>query len=309
MILAATDLSAGGRVAIARAGVLAKRRNQPLAVVCVIDHLPGHIATTAMFALEFDPLEVGRLARNATRSSLEETVATLVPDFDDVELYVRTGSAVDAIIELADDINATMICVGRSGAGFIERSLLGTTAERVMRSANRPVMLAPAGDASPASRILVPFDLGPCGDEQLRQLHALDLDSAPNILLLGVTATPTYFADIVGDPAIRVELVNSLTRELVAGVEERAKQIQIPGATVRTLVVEGDPARQILSAAREHGCDTIVIGTRNRRGLQRVLIGNTVERVARRFEGVTITAPSPEVVASYATSNTDTETI
>ncbi|WP_336343930.1 universal stress protein [Halalkalicoccus ordinarius] len=50
---------------------------------------------------------------------------------------------------------------------------------------------------------------------------------------------------------------------------------------VRTHLIEGSPAREIVDFATEEGCDLIVMGTHGRGGIDRLLLGSVAERVVR----------------------------
>jgi nucleotide-binding universal stress UspA family protein len=55
--------------------------------------------------------------------------------------HIRIGSAADEIVAVAAEVAASLIVVGSHGAGAIERLLLGSTAERVVRRAHCPVVV------------------------------------------------------------------------------------------------------------------------------------------------------------------------
>ena len=65
---------------------------------------------------------------------------------------------------------------------------------------------------------------------------------------------------------------------LVAGVAERLRS---RGMNATGAVEEGDPASRIVEVATEWGADLVVVGSHGRRGLERFLIGNVSESVAR----------------------------
>lgn len=65
--------------------------------------------------------------------------------------------------------------------------------------------------------------------------------------------------------------------------EERARR------PVRSSLLTGDPAEEILRHAREEHCDLVVVGTHGRTGVRRLVLGSVAERVARR-------APCPVLV-------------
>ena len=60
------------------------------------------------------------------------------------------------------------------------------------------------------------------------------------------------------------------------------------GIRVKVLLLSGDPADQIIRAARAHHADLIVVGTHGRRGFSKMMLGSVAEHVLR-------TAPCPVV--------------
>lgn len=56
-------------------------------------------------------------------------------------------------------------------------------------------------------------------------------------------------------------------------------QVTDPAIKVERRLVEGHPAQEILRVAAEVGCDLIVMGTRGRTGLQRLILGSVAEQV------------------------------
>lgn len=54
------------------------------------------------------------------------------------------------------------------------------------------------------------------------------------------------------------------------------------GVELTTETVIGDPGREIVAFAEEHGHDHIIIGSHGRTGATRVLLGSVAERVVRR---------------------------
>jgi nucleotide-binding universal stress UspA family protein len=93
------------------------------------------------------------------------------------------------------------------------------------------------------------------------------------------------FAPEAGVPA--QTLMEELRRDghaILAGAASRAG-----GAPPWQFLREGDPAHEIIAAAREWDADLIVLGSHGRSGLARVMLGSTAESVVRH-------APCPVVV-------------
>lgn len=64
-------------------------------------------------------------------------------------------------------------------------------------------------------------------------------------------------------------------------LERVAGELAGKGVRVRTEVRRGDPAAEIVTAAREIGADLVAMTTRGRGGLGRVLLGSVAEAVLR----------------------------
>jgi nucleotide-binding universal stress UspA family protein len=62
---------------------------------------------------------------------------------------------------------------------------------------------------------------------------------------------------------------------------------------VKSELVEGLPSEEILRAARDSGCDLIVLGTHGRTGLGRLLLGSVAEEVLRKAPCPVLAVKSP----------------
>jgi len=127
-------------------------------------------------------------------------------------------------------------------------------------------------------KIVVAFD----GSEQSKSAFdfALELTklcpgAAPEISVLSV-AQPPEPIDIVEMDAI----IDSATRhyhELFTGLKEKARERNIE---IRTEVVVGHPADQIVKYAQEKNADMIVIGQKGKSKIETWLLGSVSKRVA-----------------------------
>ena len=73
-------------------------------------------------------------------------------------------------------------------------------------------------------------------------------------------------------------------------------QLEVPGVPFESRLAFGGAAAEILKTAQETGCDLIVMGTRGRKGLGRLLMGSVAEQVVRNAlcPVVTVNSPSRE---------------
>lgn len=73
---------------------------------------------------------------------LAKTCGSAIP----VHTHVDESSenTANAIIRQSDELDCDLIAIGRHGHGMLERFLLGSTVERVVRLSDKPVWVAPA---------------------------------------------------------------------------------------------------------------------------------------------------------------------
>jgi len=72
------------------------------------------------------------------------------------------------------------------------------------------------------------------------------------------------------------DLVQNEAAEILSRIRDRAE-----GVTLETMTLEGKPAAEILRYAKENEIDLIVIGTRGKRGLERIVLGSVAEDIIR----------------------------
>lgn len=126
-------------------------------------------------------------------------------------------------------------------------------------------------------RILVPTD----GSEGMAGIvdHALELAAVHDASIHGL-----YVVDTGSFATLPVETTwNGLTEMLREEGEQALDSFaeRVGDVPVETAIAEGNPSDEIVAYAAEHDCDTIVMGTHGRGGIDRLLLGSVAERVVR----------------------------
>ena len=136
-ILVATDFSEPARVAVNYGQDLARAYDATLHVIHVLEEMRGLYGADVGFAL-------ADVARNIEASVQRDLDAAIVRDEDDplkVVATVQRGSNVaHAITNYAKANAIDLVIVGTHGRGAVSRFLMGSVAERVVRSAPCPVL-------------------------------------------------------------------------------------------------------------------------------------------------------------------------
>ncbi|QZX98672.1 universal stress protein [Halobaculum rubrum] len=132
-ILVPTDGSPAADAAVEHAVTLADRFDATLHALYVVD------------ATAYSAIEAGTdIVAEALETEGEDAVSRISEAADDAELpvieSVTSGTAYRSILEYADDNDIDMIVMGTHGRRGLDRYLLGSVTERVVRSANQPVL-------------------------------------------------------------------------------------------------------------------------------------------------------------------------
>lgn len=141
--------------------------------------------------------------------------------------------------------------------------------------------------------ILHPTDGSEPANKALDFACDLALSKKAQLVVLYVKPDRERFLDELQDYAqleqVRestTELMWSAARHIAERAEASARDRGI--ASVESIVVKGDPAREIIKIARSRNADTIVMGSRGLGSFQGLLHGSVSQKVAHRAPGTCV---------------------
>jgi nucleotide-binding universal stress UspA family protein len=285
-ILCPIDFSETSRTALRHAIALAKWYEAEIRALHVMDMPP--IAGPEAPAV--NGISASADARVEVRHRLREFLEPVESAGVRATLSIRAGDTVEQIVDQAAACRADLVVIGTRGLSGIRRLVLGSTAERVLRSAPCPILTVPPHASPTPSCHDVPFSriLCPVNFSEL-SLSAVGLALS---LAQEVNGTLTLFhavnpvAPSTGGEHIGLEepsgyelreLEQDALGELRGLIPDEVRAWCNPEATV----VADAPVRAILDAAKQLQTDLIVMSLRPRGGLDRMLFGSKTEAVAR----------------------------
>lgn len=132
-------------------------------------------------------------------------------------------------------------------------------------------------------KILVPVDFSPMSKEILRAAIEIGKHRDAEVCALYVMRGSEHIAYYAGEfsGAVGMERVDEESKILA---ETRLRNILnelAAGPKVHSRLVMGDPVSEIIQYAEAEDIDLIVMATRGRRGLSRLLMGSVTEQVVR----------------------------
>lgn len=195
------------------------------------------------------------------------------------QCVVQEGIATDLILSFAEAQAVNLIVMGTHGLRGIDRLMLGSVTEKVLRKARCPVLAVrkPVHDAVPPRENADPINLRSivlCMDFSDHAHHALSYalsmakEYKAELTLLHV------LEDVPGSPNLQ-----SATADVVKELEESIPPDAREGCRVNSLGRMGKPYQQIIQLALEARADLLIMGVRGRGALDIALFGSATYRV------------------------------
>ncbi|MUW14214.1 universal stress protein [Halorubrum sp. CBA1125] len=224
--------------------------------------------------------------REVFEQQATEAVGRLEELFSDLSVTCHTavehGIPHEAIRSYIAEHDIDLVSMGTHGRTGLDRLLLGSVTERVVRTSDVPVLTTrhEPDDRSNYDRILIPTDgsesATPAVDHGIGIAEQFDA----TVHALSVIDTTAFAVAYDGGPGIQtlLDTLEEGCKQAVAEVEDACENHNLD---VVTEVVRGTPYRTIQEYVDDEGIDLITMGTHGRTGLERYLIGSVTERIVR----------------------------
>ena len=204
-----------------------------------------------------------------------------------VSQIVRKGKPEEVVIEQAASDGATLIAIASHGRSGIDRWLLGSVAEKVLRGTTNPLLLvrATTGEKGEGEntikRVIVPLDGSALAENVLPHVTALSKEMAfETVLLRAYNLKQVISADEDYIPDWDV-LEAEARGEAISYLDGKVRELKSQGLIqVSARASEKEAAQGIIDAATEPN-SLIAMCTHGRSGIKRWVLGSVTEKVIR----------------------------
>ena len=299
-ILCALDFGRDSEAAAVRAADLAERAGADLHLVHV-DPVPR----TAIEAAPDGPLEQAFTQRLAVAVDAALGAAGAFDVLGPTVHVVHGQAASDAVVRLAEEIEADVLVLGTHAVRGLTRAFAGSTAAETVRRSAVPVWVVPeaCGHApGPDRPVLAAVDFSdltaPTLDHAATLAAAFEADVEPVHVLDGPADAPLDLGGLLTLGDLKAGPGDDAKARASRALRQLARRADLDAGAVH--VTTGEAGVAIVRLARERKAGAIVLGTHGRTGWDRVRLGSVAEWVVRHAPCPVLTVPASLVASESA---------
>ena len=273
-LLFPTDGSDGAEAAFDHALDIATTHDATVHVLSVAETAYGGLAGIDGDVVDMVEQKAEDIVHTTADHAQERGVATVTE--------VVNGEPYREIVDYANATDADLIVMPTHGRRGIERFLLGSVTERVVRRADVPVLTLHPGEDSrnehPYRNVLVPTDGSSCAEHALATGIDVARAENANLHVLSVVETAALGTNIRSE--MQIDSLEGRAERVVTRAADAATDAGI--ATPTTAVEYGSSiAGTIRGYVDDHDIDLVVVGTHGRTGFDRYVLGSVTEQLVR----------------------------
>ncbi|HXZ79620.1 MAG TPA: universal stress protein [Terriglobales bacterium] len=261
-ILLATDFSAASEKAFEYATAIARRHDAKISVVHVIPESDAPLVPELSEELQwqYSTREMETLAK---RDELKQTRH---------QLLLRRGSVWNVLSHLMREERVDLLVLGTHGRGGLEKLLVGSIAEEMVRLAACPVLtVGPNSIVSAAltgefHKVLFATEFGPASEKAVPYALFFARESGGELILLYVVRGEPLPLGELGTAFYDDEVATTkFEDEVMLANRDRLEDLlpldaRMMGCKTKFMVEFGVPTAEILNAAEKHQPNLMVIG-------------------------------------------------
>jgi nucleotide-binding universal stress UspA family protein len=276
-ILAATDLSEASRVALRRAAQLARQHGARLELMHVVRSaavLPDWLARAQPRLADEEDLKAelrGRLTAMAVEAGIEGSIK-----FD---LEVRFGKPAQLLAERAHELQADLLVVGAHGESGLVESMIGTTAQKVVRLSRIAVLVAKRAADGPYRRMLVSTDFSDSAKAAAHLAHRL----APDAALELFTAYDVPYFTLMTHAGVSDDAMGDYRKlahdDAQTAMDTFLADLGPPFADSHPVLRHGYAPPLIQQYVEEQPIDLVAVGAQGKGAISATLLGSVSSRV------------------------------
>lgn len=269
-IVVGTDLSPRSDRGLLRAISIAKATGSEIVLVTVLE---GEAAGSE-----------ARTVRRSAASALQRLQETLGEREGVASRFeVRSGDPAEELNKFADETGAELMVIGPDRRGFFKDAFGSVTAERIVRAATVPLVVAKGSPWSPYRKILLPVDLSDSWQAKLEDVGSLAWLDGTQMTLLHIHDPEGR--EMMGRSLVtasaRKAYLDECTQSARMALRDFARTAGQDKALLQGEEASGPVWTTVARVAEEGDNDLIVVTPSGKGFIGRYFLGSTTEDIIR----------------------------
>ena len=288
-ILVPVDFSRPSENAFAYALSLAVRFRAQITVAHVVASLAGF-----EFTFPNGVADPEKLAIDSARQALQDFVQSRARSGAGAQVQVRsvlkTGDVRDELLHIVDEEKIDLVALGTHGRRSIERFILGSTTEHLLRKLPVPILTVPLMEAGaetgnseliPIRRIVYATDLSANAEIGLRYAAEVARSFGAALTLLHAVDQLEAGQRFIHVRGAEHSDIDSVRESAMERLRQAMASERIADTQAEAIVLDGTPHRTITQFVHDTNADLLILNLQSKGILERVMLGATAERVIR----------------------------
>lgn len=274
-IIVCSDMSEVSDYALTRAAMIATQSNAQCEVLHTIDFQP----TLGLDAAAFFSESLQDQVCDDLKKALQDQISRCGLNGSLLGEVIVTGNPVVTIPDYVSQHKPDLVVLGATGAGFLERMFIGTTATRLIKQLNVPTLVVRNKPKSSYQKILVPVDFSSYTKATIESIRIL----APASKMVLMHAFESIFEGQMIHAGVDDATIH---RYRLAAREEAGQKIRdimddlkLSLEDCSISLVQGNAYKEILLAENTHHADLIALGKQGRGFVNELLLGSVTKHI------------------------------
>ncbi|RTZ70620.1 MAG: universal stress protein, partial [Aquificaceae bacterium] len=205
----------------------------------------------------------------------------IVKEFEgfQVETFIDIGSPADVIAEKEEELGVDLTILGGHQKGLVERILLGSTSEAVVKHSRKPVLVVKGHPIEKLSEVAIAYDFSEMGDALLSYAKGFLKPFRSKVTLIHVEEE----IDLPILEKLGIDIIPQIREKKGEKLNRIKEEFEGEGLPCEVVYLESqDPAEGIVRTLHRGSFDMVMVANKGLSGLKRILMGSVSLEILRK---------------------------
>jgi len=197
----------------------------------------------------------------------------------EVETIIDIGNPADVILEKEEELNIDLTILGGHQKGLVERILLGSTSEAVVKHSKKPVLVVKGHAIGKLEKVVLAYDFSEVADRLIDYSAKFLKPFGSKIYLIHVEEE----IEIPILEKLGINIIPQVRKKKTERLDQIKEKFEREGLQTEVVYLEEkDPAEGILEFIQKGDFDMVMVANKGLSGLKRILMGSVSLEVLRK---------------------------